>query len=919
MPWPADLTTKTVTSSYPNNGTGLNGWCSFVPTADLADSTGLAILRAAPMQEQVTNGVMAPIVLPCTDNADLSPSGWAWTVVENLQGAPPRVWSFFLPHTLPSTVDLSALTPLVTPPSLVQYLLAANNLSDLTNPAAARTSLGLGSAATQASTAFDVAGAAATALATAESFATSAVATETTRAQTAEAGKAQGLTVTAVQTASYAMALGDFARFDVSGGSVSQPLPSGATSGARVGAKLIKNSATNSNTVTLTCQGSDVFNVAGGSTSLALTLPAQGVVLQYLAGSPGVWTVQSDDIPLTPLRNLFPDWLNGKGYGAVGNGVRLTDGAMTAASNVFTSASASFTAADVGKLIVVMGAGALNGAVGVPLPGTIAGFTSATQVTLSASAVTTVAGATATYGTDDLAKNQAMINACAPGQTAFLPYGIYMHSGELSVTTPIRLTGDGATIVTTNSAAINFQNTYITAASGSSTTIGLEIDHLVFDVSGGHVLYNCNWNKFSLHDLRLVQRSYQYAVWYSTAQNLLDTDVRNVVTRVYGNPRTVPAWYFKSALGGGIAMWKSQNTLFQNGDLDATQYYVWIECEDASNHSYTNDLTFEHAWFDSAYGGCVKLLATQSASFRSCNVIDSYSATWGNSAYYIGAATSNGLWASQKVSFHDCGRDLSGPNGTTSWDIECEATTDSVTISNYAIRDTVQPPTNTKPQFNFHGCTNVLLLNNKFRIITNPATTSVELLDGNITYTGLLSGANQPNIDLPQHHGWRSWPFDLKLCNSTANLTAGVLQMVMQYINDTGPLTGVMFNLTTAPTTPTAGENFIALIDQSTGSVVAVSADMTAAISTSGVKKVPFTAQFTPVAGRLYWAVVLPNFSAGTFTLARLSNANGPLNSGQGATNYEFATNGTAQIAVPGSITPSANGAGGGAWWVGTY
>jgi hypothetical protein len=150
-------------------------------------------------------------------------------------------------------------------------------------------------------------------------------------------------------------------------------------------------------------------------------------------------------------------------------------------------------------------------------------------------------------------------------------------------------------------------------------------------------------------------------------------------------------------------------------------------------------------------------------------------------------------------------------------------------------------------------------------------------------------------------------------------LTAGVLSMVMQYINDTGPVTGVVFNLTTAPTTPTAGQNFIALIDQSTGSVVAVSADMTAAISTSGVKKVQFTTPFTPVAGRLYWAAVLPNFSAGTFTLARVSNANGPLNSGQGVTTYEFATNGASQTAVPGSITPSSNGQGGGAWWVGTY
>jgi trimeric autotransporter adhesin len=72
----------------------------------------------------------------------------------------------------------------------------ANNLTDLTSASGARTSLGLGSAAVQPASAFDTSGAAAAAQSAAQSFATSSVATETTRAEAAEGlalAKAQNL------------------------------------------------------------------------------------------------------------------------------------------------------------------------------------------------------------------------------------------------------------------------------------------------------------------------------------------------------------------------------------------------------------------------------------------------------------------------------------------------------------------------------------------------------------------------------------------------------------------------------------------------------------------------------------------------------------------------------------------------------
>ena len=101
-------------------------------------------------------------------------------------------------------------------------------------------------------------------------------------------------------------------------------------------------------------------------------------------------------------------------YGAKGNGTMLQDGAMSATSKILTSASANFTANDVGKAILVIGAGTaivtMTGG-GLPLISTIASVQSTTQVTLADASVNAVSGAGVLYGTDDTAAIQAAINA----------------------------------------------------------------------------------------------------------------------------------------------------------------------------------------------------------------------------------------------------------------------------------------------------------------------------------------------------------------------------------------------------------------------------------------------------------------------------------------------------------------------------
>lgn len=95
-------------------------------------------------------------------------------------------------------------------------------------------------------------------------------------------------------------------------------------------------------------------------------------------------------------------------YGAVGDGKVTNDGATTLGSAVVTSASASFLVTDVGKSIKVKGAAADGKS---DFVSTIAGYTSATTVTMAAPAAATATGAMVMWATDDTAAFIAATNA----------------------------------------------------------------------------------------------------------------------------------------------------------------------------------------------------------------------------------------------------------------------------------------------------------------------------------------------------------------------------------------------------------------------------------------------------------------------------------------------------------------------------
>lgn len=144
------------------------------------------------------------------------------------------------------------------------------------------------------------------------------VAVETARAEAAEAALATALLQetaradaalipTAVKTGNYTAVAQDAVPCDTTSGSFTVTLPNAPADKTRVWVKQVIQGGTN--TVTVACAGSDVFNKTGGATTLTLTLLAQAVMLQYKAIG-GIWYVQADDLPLSQLDSRYASYLS---------------------------------------------------------------------------------------------------------------------------------------------------------------------------------------------------------------------------------------------------------------------------------------------------------------------------------------------------------------------------------------------------------------------------------------------------------------------------------------------------------------------------------------------------------------------------------------------------------------------------------
>lgn len=159
--------------------------------------------------------------------------------------------------------------------------------------------------------------------------------------------------------------------------------------------------------------------------------------------------------------------------------------------------------------------------------------------------------------------------------------------------------------------------------------------------------------------------------------------------------------------------------------------------------------------------------------------------------------------------------------------------------------------------------------------------------------------------ELPTDHGLIAWVGNPNMFPNQSALGAGIMTMIKLKVPVGTTITNSLIAINTAGVTLTAGQNLVGLYNSS-GTLLATSADQSASWVSTGLKTAAFTVPATVAAGD-YYVGVLSNGTTPPQLFRGVGSANAPafLSIGQTASNANWASTGAGLTALPASVTMS--------------
>lgn len=116
MALPGNLSTVEVTGRYIDaSGAAVRGSVTFTLDTPLLDAGASTVIIETSYTVALDATGSFSVDLPATNDSDVTPTGWTWTLTPNFAGADPL--TFALPANLAPTVDITTLSPALPNPS----------------------------------------------------------------------------------------------------------------------------------------------------------------------------------------------------------------------------------------------------------------------------------------------------------------------------------------------------------------------------------------------------------------------------------------------------------------------------------------------------------------------------------------------------------------------------------------------------------------------------------------------------------------------------------------------------------------------------------------------------------------------------------------------------------------------------------